>query len=360
LSKLEEFEKGFFKDILADKVLLEKIRQAYYAIHVHTFQTYNQPNYTDDELDSVIFFDNDNINRETKYAKLSQIQATFQFRANNINNQMVEDRDKKYPGKQKSDSAGTHVDKRSLTWGGVMSFIDNYIDNDLQNPDNRGDPIALVQTKMLRGSLPQRAAFTTVLIDRINQRSIQGSLLKDKSLKLLKYISTSELAKGITAKSKFFSIPLAGYIDRIVAENVAAKAQEGEAKAQEGEAKANKQVADYAAREQKMIEKSIKGSDLEEDLAYDMFSLNGLEVYIRKAVSELEWNNPDPVADGYKVETFELQAIQTWLECQDPRTPQINELIDVIDVFKREVLGRQEQTPTITQDTITTQNGENI
>lgn len=196
---------SFFTDILKDKTQLNKLKEEYQSIHVHTFQAYNQPKYSARELENVNFFDKKDLDIETKEAKLCQIQATIQFRANNINNRMIEDRDKSKTGKQKSDAAGTLVDNRSLSWSGVNSFIDTYLDNNLESPGEYIDPVALVQKKMLKGSLPQRAAFATVIIDRIEQRVANGNLEKSKALSLLDIIKNSTINSGITAKTKYFT-----------------------------------------------------------------------------------------------------------------------------------------------------------
>lgn len=208
----------FFKEIIADPAKFKELKDEFRKIHIHTFQTYTQPKYTEEELKNTSFFDGAKLTADIKEAKLRQIQATIQFKANNINNKMVENRDSSATGKQKSDAAGTSVDNRALTWSGVTSLIDNYLDLLIsQDADLLSHPVQAVIEKMTRGSLPQQAALATVLIDRVNSMSMACSLLPSQALSLLEMFTDtkSDISKGITSKSKFFSIDVDSVIDRL-------------------------------------------------------------------------------------------------------------------------------------------------
>jgi hypothetical protein len=206
----------FFKEIIADPAKFKELKDEFSKIHIHTFQTYTQPKYTEAELENISFFDGANLSSEIKESKLRQIQATIQFKANNINNKMVENRDGSAIGKQKSDAAGTSVDNRALTWAGVTSLIDSYLDSLIsQDTDLGSHPVQAVIEKMTKGSLPQQAALATVLIDRVNSRSMECSLGPSQATSLLDFFTESKIGEGITSKSKFFSIDVNSMEDRL-------------------------------------------------------------------------------------------------------------------------------------------------
>lgn len=218
----------FLKEILDDGEKCKGLRDEYEKIHIHTFQTYTQPKYSKEELKEITIFDKPDLDTKTKEVKLSQIQATIQFQANNINNKMVERRVSSANGKQKSDAAGTAVDGRALTWRGVTSMIDSYINlKVIDSKDINKTPIHAVVGKMTEGSLPQKAALATVLIDRVDSMSRAGSLSPSDALNVLQFLRAPEIGNGITSKVKFFSIDVQSIRERLRKDSRAFK-NEGE------------------------------------------------------------------------------------------------------------------------------------
>jgi hypothetical protein len=208
--------------ILQDPALQKELLDIYHSIHIYTFQTYTKPlEYTPTNVDKIKFKTN---NAETtfgaqtnnpalqqiKITKLNELQATTQFMANNINNHMLEIRDTKHPGKQKSDSAGTLPDKQALTWKGTTNIINSYIKQglpvfDATSQDNH--PFALVATEMNRkaGSLVKKAAFMTVCLNQIADLQNQKIITPDEALLCINKLESEICPQGKTSKSSYFS-----------------------------------------------------------------------------------------------------------------------------------------------------------
>jgi len=208
--------------ILQDPDLQKELLDIYHSIHIYTFQTYTKPlEYTPTNVDKIKFKTN---NAETtfgaqtnnpalqkiKITKLNELQATTQFMANNINNHMLEIRDTKHPGKQKSDSAGTLPDKQALTWKGTTNIINSYIKQALPVFDtacNDNHPFSLVATEMNRkgGALVKKAAFMTVCLNQIEYLQNQKTISPEEALLYINKLETEICPQGKTAKSSYFS-----------------------------------------------------------------------------------------------------------------------------------------------------------
>lgn len=188
----------------------------YNSIHVHTFQTYTKPKlYTQENVEKVRFSGETSqlMSFKHKEAKLNQIQASIQFMANNINNELFDLRDGT-KGKQRSDTSGTLPDERGITWRGAISLVDSFIDKDM--PLDSSHPMALITKEMNRKStsLPKKSAFHTVLFKRLYDMHETNELSPQKVLNKLNRLSVIS-PQGATRKMKFFGMPRSEFIKRL-------------------------------------------------------------------------------------------------------------------------------------------------